>query len=246
MSRSRSKPPSTILQPVNSHCRVVAILLATLLIVMLIIPNNANRIEYDQLESTANEQFQQVTQPSENLTYIQSEEDDWLHGWAYRKSHAIEISPGAGTNYTVPIIVYEEGRRYLIKKIEEISTDEVDCILFPGGFSPDALRFHEETLKLVRECHEKGKIIAAICHGPWILISAGLMSGKKATSYRPVKDDLINAGAKYMDAPAVRDGNIITGRVPDDLPEFCRAPLILSVRLQFRRDAFRPYVSLNV
>ncbi|MDI3473605.1 MAG: protease [Thermotogaceae bacterium] len=75
---------------------------------------------------------------------------------------------------------------------------------------------------MTKECARKGKFIAAICHGPQILISAGLVKGKKVTSYIAVKDDLINAGAEFLDVPAVRDGNIITGRVPDDLPEFCQ------------------------
>lgn len=124
--------------------------------------------------------------------------------------------------HTVPIGVMAEGKRYSIKKLEEISADELDCLLFPGGYSPDGLRIHEPTLNLVRECYQKGKIVAAICHGPWMFISAGIIKGKKVVSYAPVKDDLVNAGAEFLDVPAVRDGNVITGRVPDDLPEFCQ------------------------
>jgi protease I len=108
-----------------------------------------------------------------------------------------------------------------VARLESLSPESCDCLLFPGGYSPDALRLHEATLDLVRRFHEKGKLLAAICHGPWILISAGIMSGKRATGYAAVRDDLRNAGAKYVDVPAVRDGNIITGRVPDDLTEFC-------------------------
>jgi len=124
--------------------------------------------------------------------------------------------------HTVPIAVMEEGVRYSVKKIEEISRENIDCILFPGGYSPDGLRLHKGVLNIVRDCYKKGKIVAAICHGPWVPISAGIMKGKKATCYIAVKDDLINAGAEYLDVPAIRDGNIITGRVPDDLPEFCQ------------------------
>jgi len=123
--------------------------------------------------------------------------------------------------HTVPIPVMGEGNRYTVGSIDELSADEVDCLLFPGGYSPDALRLHEETLALVRACHARGKLLAAICHGPWVLISAGIMAGKRATGYVAVRDDLVNAGAEFVDVPAVRDGNIITGRVPDDLPEFC-------------------------
>ena len=123
--------------------------------------------------------------------------------------------------HSVPIPVMAEGNRYTMGSIEELSVEDVDCLLFPGGFSPDALRLHEGTLDLVRQFHRRGKLLAAICHGPWVLISAGIMEGKRATGYAAVRDDLVNAGAQYMDVPAVRDGNIVTGRVPDDLPEFC-------------------------
>ncbi len=124
--------------------------------------------------------------------------------------------------HTVPIGVMAEGRRYVIQEFEQISADKLDCLLFPGGYSPDGLRIHQGLLKLIRDCNQKGKIIAAICHGPWLLISAGILKGKKVVSYAPVKDDLVNAGAQFLDVPAVRDGNIVTGRVPDDLPEFCQ------------------------
>jgi protease I len=124
--------------------------------------------------------------------------------------------------HPVPIPVMAEGNRYKISKVEELSAVEIDCLLFPGGYSPDVLRLHAGTLELVRECHRRGKLLAAICHGPWVLISAGVMGGKRATGYVAVRDDLVNAGADFVDVPAVRDGNIITGRVPDDLPEFCQ------------------------
>ena len=124
--------------------------------------------------------------------------------------------------HTVPIPVMEEGKRYRISSLEALNTDQIDCLLFPGGYSPDALRLHAGTLELVRECHQDGKLLAAICHGPWVLISAGLMAGKQATGYVAVRDDLVNAGAEFLDVPAVKDGNILTGRVPDDLPEFCQ------------------------
>ena len=129
--------------------------------------------------------------------------------------------------HTIPIPVMAEGKRYVVAKLEDIAPDDetagVDCLLFPGGYSPDTLRLHEGVLRLTCQFNKQGKLIAAICHGPWVLISAGLMKGKHATGYVAVRDDLLNAGAEYVDAPAVVDGNIITGRVPDDLPEFCQA-----------------------
>jgi protease I len=122
---------------------------------------------------------------------------------------------------TVPPLVHEEGRRFTLANLEEIDSGEVDAIVIPGGFSPDALRIHQGCLDLVKLLYEKNKIIAAICHGPQVLISAGLVKGKNMTCYEAVRDDLINAGANYEDSPVVVDGNIITSRVPDDLPEFC-------------------------
>ena len=124
--------------------------------------------------------------------------------------------------HTVPIPVMAEGYRYTVGSIEELEAAEVDCLLFPGGYSPDALRLHEATLALIREYHRRGKLVTAICHGPWVLVSAGIVAGKQVTGYAAVRDDLINAGATFVDVPAVRDGNVITGRVPDDLPEFCQ------------------------
>jgi len=123
---------------------------------------------------------------------------------------------------TVPPLVHEEGKRYKLIKLEQIKANEFAAMVFPGGFSPDPLRIDQRVLKLVKEFHQKGKILAAICHGPQVLISAGIIKGKRVTAYRAVMDDLINAGALFEDVPAVVDGNIITGRVPDDLPDFCQ------------------------
>jgi protease I len=145
-----------------------------------------------------------------------------VHEGLHPRPH-VEGKPVTGRfGHTVPIPVMAEGNRYSVSSVEDLSADDVDCILFPGGYSPDALRLHQRTLDLVRECHQRGKLLAAICHGPWILISAGIIKGKQATGYVAVRDDLVNAGAEFVDVPAVRDGNIITGRVPDDLPEFCQ------------------------
>ena len=135
---------------------------------------------------------------------------------------AIPVKPVTGRYGTpVPLEVFGLGVRYVVKDIEEVKPEDLDAIIIPGGFSPDHLRIDERVLNFVRRAHELGKIIAAICHGPQVLISAGLVKGRKVTAYKAVKDDLINAGAVFIDEPAIRDGNIITGRVPDDLPEFC-------------------------
>lgn len=136
---------------------------------------------------------------------------------------AIPGKPVTGRYGTpVPLEVFGLGERYAIKEIECVKPEEFDALIIPGGFSPDHLRIDERVLKLVKIMYKSGKIIAAICHGPQVLISAGLVKGKRVTAYRAVMDDLINAGALFEDVPALRDGNLITGRVPDDLPEFCR------------------------
>jgi len=122
---------------------------------------------------------------------------------------------------TVPILVMEEGRRHRTCDYRQLQAAQFDALVIPGGFSPDFLRINPTALRIVKDFDAQGKIIAAICHGPQLLISAGLIRGRKATCYAAVKDDLINAGAEYVDRPAVRDGNLITAQVPDTLPEFC-------------------------
>jgi protease I len=106
------------------------------------------------------------------------------------------------------------------KGVKDVSANDFDCVVIPGGFAPDFLRRSEGILKFVSEMAEQGKVIASICHGPWVLCSTQALKGKKATCFFAIKDDVINAGATYQDAEVVRDGNLITSRKPDDLPAF--------------------------
>lgn len=110
----------------------------------------------------------------------------------------------------------------LEKRSKEVSPEDFDCAIIPGGYAPDLLRRCQSTLSLVRSMTESGCVIAAICHAGWVLISSEVISGRKATSFFSIKDDMINAGAKWVDEEVVVDGNIITSRSPDDLPAFCR------------------------
>lgn len=136
----------------------------------------------------------------------------------------LENKPISGRFGTpIPIPVMPEGRRYRMHEFEDLWVDQIDALVIPGGFSPDYLRRHAHTLELVRECCEAGKVVAAICHGPWVLISAGVTRGRRMTGVIAVRDDLINAGAEYLDEAVVQDGNLITSRNPNDLPEFCAA-----------------------
>jgi protease I len=94
---------------------------------------------------------------------------------------------------------------------KDLKADHYDAVILPGGFeSPDRLRMREEVKTFVRQMHQQGKLIAAICHGPWIAISAGIVKGKKMTGYISIKDDLVNAGAVYLEQDLVTDGNIIS------------------------------------
>jgi protease I len=106
---------------------------------------------------------------------------------------------------------------------ESVSAADFDAVIIPGGFAPDRMRRNAAMLKLVRDCFNQGKIVAAICHAGWVPVSAGILKGKKATCVPAIKDDVVNAGATYVDQEVVRDGNLITSRTPDDLPAFCRA-----------------------
>jgi protease I len=136
---------------------------------------------------------------------------------------AVKDKPVTGRyGVPIPLEVFDEGIRYAIRELKQVKPEDFDAVVIPGGFSPDALRVNSEVLEFVKETYNKGKIVAAICHGPQVLISAGLVKGRRVTSYVAVNDDLINAGAVFVDEPAVRDGNIITARVPDDLPDFCQ------------------------
>jgi len=104
----------------------------------------------------------------------------------------------------------------------EVNASQFDAVIVPGGHAPDKMRRVPALLKLVKEAYEQGKIIGAICHAGSVLISAGILKGHKATGSTGIKDDLINAGAEWVDEPAFRDGNIVWGRVVADIPDFCR------------------------
>ncbi len=106
---------------------------------------------------------------------------------------------------------------------DQISAASLDAIVVPGGYAPDLMRRYPAMVGLVREAFEQSKIVAAICHAGWMLVSAGVLSGKRATCFSSIKDDVVNAGATYVDAEVVRDENLITSRVPADLPAFCQA-----------------------
>jgi len=112
--------------------------------------------------------------------------------------------------------------------IGEAKAEDFDALVLPGGVrNPDQLRAHGEVIDLIKSFDAQGKPIAAICHGPWLLVEADLLRRKTATSWPSIRTDLRNAGADVVDRPAVTDGNIVTSRNPDDVPAFTNALIAL-------------------
>jgi protease I len=105
---------------------------------------------------------------------------------------------------------------------KDITADQLDALLVPGGWAPDKLRRDENILQLVRELNAQGKTLGFICHAGWVAASAGICKGKKATGSAGIKDDMENAGAVWVDEPAFKEGNLVWGRVVADIPDFCR------------------------
>jgi protease I len=106
--------------------------------------------------------------------------------------------------------------------IKKAKTGDFDAVVIPGGYAPDILRRYVEVNNFVRDMYRQGKPVAAICHAGWVLVSCGILKGKKVTGFYAIKDDLVNAGAQFIDREVVVDGNLITSRNPYDLPVFCR------------------------
>jgi protease I len=138
-------------------------------------------------------------------------------------AEVIVAGPDSGTNYSgkhgYPCISDAA--------IDAMNESEFDALVVPGGFMPDKLRRDKVVLDLVRAFDQAKKPIAAICHGGWIPISAGVYGGVRVTGSPGIKDDLVNAGAIYEDADVVVDGHHVSSRRPDDLPAFCRALIAL-------------------
>ena len=128
------------------------------------------------------------------------------------------VAPTAGATYK---------SKHGLEVKADLSADEAkarqfDAVVIPGGFAPDYMRRSEAMVRFVKDANDEGKIVAAICHAGSMLVSAKVLKGKTVTCYKSIKDDVTNAGGKYVDRAVVRDGNLITSRVPDDLPAFCR------------------------
>ena len=131
-------------------------------------------------------------------------------------AHVVLIGPQAGKTYA-------SKHGYPAKSdlaANEVVARDYDAIIIPGGYAPDRMRRDPAMVKLVSDAVYEGKIVAAICHGGWLLCSSNTLEGRRVTSFHSIKSDMENAGAKWVDQEVVCDGNLITSRCPDDLPVF--------------------------
>src|SRR5258707_12845360 len=106
--------------------------------------------------------------------------------------------------------------------ITDVDASDFDAVVIPGGFAPEGMRRHKPMIEFVRKVHDQGSLVAAICHAGWVLASAGIAKDRNLTCVPIIKDDVIHSGGNYVDEPVVRDGNLITSRLPADLPGFCK------------------------
>lgn len=111
------------------------------------------------------------------------------------------------------------------KAVTDVSPEDFDALLIPGGYSPDQLRVDEQAVSFVRKFMDKGKPVFSICHGPQLLITADALRGRKATGYKSIIQDMKNAGAEFIDEEVVVDGNLVSSRNPGDIPAFIRESL---------------------
>lgn len=151
---------------------------------------------------------------------IYNEFEVWIPYYRLKEEGIHVTVVGSGTSatyhgkYGIPITVDAEA--------SQVKSEDFDALVIPGGYAPDKMRVHPEMVNLVRDMLAGGKVVASICHGGWMLVSAKVLAGRKATSFVAIRDDMVNAGALWEDSEVVRDGNLITARKPDDLPAFCR------------------------
>lgn len=146
----------------------------------------------------------------------------WYPYYRLREAGHEVVTAGCGAKsytgkYGYPITVDVDAK--------ELRPAELAGLVIPGGWAPDKLRLYPPVLALTRELLAGGKVVAAICHAGWVLVSAGVCKGRELTSYVAIRDDLVNAGARWVDREVVRDGTLVTSRTPSDLPAFMKATL---------------------
>jgi protease I len=156
---------------------------------------------------------------------LYQEMEVWVPAYRLREAGLKTVFVGTGKPE------YKSKLGYPVKAdvdVKDVKAADVDVLVVPGGFAPDYLRRHEAVSRLVREVDQAGKPIGAICHALWVLCSAGILKGRRVTSFFAIKDDVVNAGAQWVDAEVVVDRNLVTSRRPDDLPAFNRELVALA------------------
>ena len=153
---------------------------------------------------------------------LYQEMEVWYPLFRFQEAGAMVITVGAKA-----LATYTSKLGYPVKSdlsYDDARASEFDGVVVPGGYAPDHIRRHGNANRFVHDMDAAGKLVSAICHGPWVLCSAGgMLKGRNATSFFAIKDDVVNAGANWSDAEVVVDRNLVTSRKPEDLPAFCRA-----------------------
>ena len=156
---------------------------------------------------------------------IYEDQELWYPYFRLREAGAEVVLAGTGTKET-----YLSKHGYPCKvtaDVHRLKAADFAGVIVPGGYAPDKMRRYPALLAFVRDLHAAGKVVASICHGPWVLASAGVLKGRRATCVGAINDDVVNAGATFVDAEAVVDGTLVTSRTPPDLPAMMRAVLAL-------------------
>ncbi len=155
---------------------------------------------------------------------LYQEMEVWYPLFRFQEAGATVVTVGAKAGET-----YHSKLGYPVKcqlSYDDADATQFDGVVIPGGYAPDHIRRHAKANQFVQKMDAAGKLVASICHGPWVLCSAGgMLKGRKATSFFAIKDDVVNAGANWVDAEVVVDRNLVTSRKPEDLPAFCRAAI---------------------
>jgi len=151
---------------------------------------------------------------------LYQEMEVWYPLFRFQEAGATIVTVGARAGE-----VYKSKLGYPVtcdQSYDAVSASQFDGVVIPGGYAPDHIRRHAKANQFVRDMDREGKLVASICHGPWVLCSAGILKKRRATSFFAIKDDVVHAGAIWEDAEVVVDGNLVTSRKPEDLPAFCR------------------------
>ena len=157
------------------------------------------------------------------LDTLYQEMEVWYPYYRFKEAGAEVVTVGAQAGVT-----YNSKTGYPCvcdKSYDQVRAADFDGVVVPGGYAPDHIRRHAKANQFVKDMDKQGKLVAAICHAGWVLCSAGILKGRRATCFFAIKDDMVNAGAIYEDSEVVVDHNLVTSRKPDDLPAFCRASI---------------------